>query len=159
VAREHALELRGVLAALDRVRGDRLEPAAGRAAEPVGDAGAEALDRVAEHDQQLRVGRGAGDQPRGPEVVHVARRPLAGDLSGLAREARVVVGDVGVGQLLRAEAVEEVLLLALALRGADLRVAEERLEPPGGAGALGADADEVGRSGGGLSGGHESGGV
>jgi hypothetical protein len=78
--------------------------------------------------------------------VHVARRPLAGELARLAGEARVVGGDVLVGQRPRREAVEEVLLLALAARAADLRVPQQRLEPPGGARALGADADEVRRS-------------
>ena len=80
VGREHALELRRVLAALDRVGRDRLHAGVRRAADAVRHARAEALDRIAEHDQQLRVGRGARDQPRRPEVVHVARRPLAGDL-------------------------------------------------------------------------------
>jgi hypothetical protein len=147
VAGEHAAQLRRIAPALDRVGGHRFEAPVGRAAEPVRDTGAEALDRVAEHDQQLRVGRRAGDQRRRPEVVHVARRPLARDLPRPAREARVVLRDIGVGQLDRAEPVEEVLLLAAALWRLDLRVPEQRLEPPGGTGALRAHADEVGRSG------------
>jgi hypothetical protein len=79
--------------------------------------------------------------------------------SGAARASRrgvqlVVVRDVGVGELLRAEAVEEVQLLAPPARRPDLRMPEQRLEPPGRAGALGPDADEVGRACGGF-GGHE----
>ena len=154
VAGEQAAQLRGVATALDRVGGDRLDARVRRPAQPVRHARAEALDRVAEHDQQLRLGRGAREQPRRPEVVHVARRPLADDLARLAREQLVVGGDVGIAQLLRAEAVEEVQLLAPAARRPDLRVPEQRLEPPRGAGALGPDADEVGRACGGF-GGHE----
>jgi hypothetical protein len=64
----------------------------------------------------------------------------------------VVLRDVGVGELARGELVEEVLLLAPPARRLDLRVAQQRLEPPRGARALGADADEVGRPGGGWGG-------
>ena len=157
VHREHALELRRVAAALGRVRADRLHPRVGAAARAVRDARPVALDRIAEHDQQLRVGRGAADQRRDPEVVHVARRPLAGDLARAARELLVVARDPRVGELAVANWSKKCCSLR-PLRGPRIcGMVEQRLEPPRGARALGADADEVGRSGRGLTRRHRAG--
>jgi hypothetical protein len=55
-----------------------------------GQAGPDPLDRIAQHHEHPRVGRRGPQHRRRPEVVHVARRPLAGDSAGRPRKVPVV---------------------------------------------------------------------
>ena len=144
---EHALQLQRVAAALDGVGRQVRRGAAAAACERVQHAGAVALDGVAEDHEDLRVRRRARDQARRPDVAHVARRPVAGHLAGLAREGLVVARDVGVRHRRLAEPVEEVLFLAPVARQHDARVIDQEPLHPCGAGPLRADADEVRRAG------------
>ncbi len=73
--------------------------AAARAVEPTRETvlcqrppGAEALDGIAQQDQEAGIGRGLSQQGRRPHVEHVARRPLPADVTGRAREEGVIGG-------------------------------------------------------------------
>ncbi len=99
-----------VEAALDGV-GDRGGVAGRSHPLEVGDPRAEALDRVAEGQEQPGLGCSTAEQPRHPRKGEVVGGPLAGDRPRPSREPSVVPIDVGGSERCSAEAVEEVPLL------------------------------------------------
>ena len=107
--------------------------------------GAKAVHRIAQRDQDSRLGGSLSEQGKRPVVVHVARGPLARLLAFGAWEVLVIALDEVVRHLAVPELVEVMKLLAQAADADDVRMLPDcPAPPPRRATALDADADEIG---------------
>ncbi len=111
----------------------------------VAEAGDEPIPRVTQENQDLCRGSTRLQERQGPRIVHVARRPFAGQLARRAREQGTVPVAVGRRELGVPEAVEVVQLLS---RGRHHRgMTKDLAEPPRRSRSLRADPDEIRRPG------------
>jgi hypothetical protein len=101
----------------------------------------EAFHRIAEEDEELRLGRGGGQERWRPRIHHVAGSPFAANLPGAPGEVQLVGAEIRVFDC--QEPVEEVDLLAGSRCNGGMT--SQEAVPQARAAFLRSDAHEVGR--------------